>query len=190
MGPPGLKGSTGIKGSKGNRVFNGIQGPKGECIVTLRISVSPESQYVFLNKPETFCCWVQGHLSKKITWRKLGSSFSYDSTADGVLHIKNVQRSHIGSYLCTVFTNYGVFRALAILGIKGEPFYCNFFVCLFCHPYKYDRFSTLSTICFLCTFLFNLVIAFLKLAVFNEIKICKIFSFGHSSSEVFRFYVL
>ena len=72
-----------------------------------------------------FFCWVQGHLSKKITWRKLGSSFSYDSTADGVLHIKNVQRSHIGSYLCTVFTNYGVFRALTILGIKGEPFYSN-----------------------------------------------------------------
>ena len=35
---------------------------------------------------------------------------------------------------------------------------------------------------------FSLIyIAFLKLAVLNEIKICKIFSFGHSSSEVFRF---
>ena len=121
MGPPGLKGSTGIKGSKGNRGFTGIQGPKGECVVPPRISVSPDSQYVFLNKPATFYCWVQGHLSKKITWRKLGGSFSHDSTADGVLHIKNVQRSHIGSYLCTVFTNYGVFRALTILGIKGEP---------------------------------------------------------------------
>ena len=125
MGPPGLKGSTGIKGSKGNRGFTGIQGPKGECVVPPRISVAPESQYVFLNKPATFYCWVQGHLSKKITWRKLGGSFSHDSTADGVLHIKNVQRSHIGSYLCTVFTNYGVFRALTILGIKGEPFYSN-----------------------------------------------------------------
>ena len=125
MGPPGLKGSTGIKGSKGNRGFTGIQGPKGECVVPPRISVSPDSQYVFLNKPATFYCWVQGHLSKKITWRKLGGSFSHDSTADGVLHIKNVQRSHIGSYLCTVFTNYGVFRALTILGIKGEPFYSN-----------------------------------------------------------------
>ena len=125
MGPPGLRGSTGIKGSKGNRGFTGIQGPKGECVVPPKISVSPESQYVFLNKPATFYCWVQGHLCKKISWRKLGSSFSYDSTADGVLHIKNVQRSHIGSYLCTVFTNYGVFRALTILGIKGEPFYSN-----------------------------------------------------------------
>ena len=75
MGPPGLKGSTGIKGSKGNRGFTGIQGPKGECVVPPRISVSPESQYVFLNKPATFYCWVQGHLSKKITWRKLGGSF-------------------------------------------------------------------------------------------------------------------
>ena len=39
--------------------------------------------------------------------------------------------------------------------------------------------------------LFSLIyIAFLKLAALNEIEICKIFSFGHSFSEVFRFYFL
>ena len=128
MGPPGLKGSTGIKGSKGNRGFTGIQGPKGECIVPPRISVSPESQYVFLNKPATFYCWVQGHLSKKITWRKLEGNLLRDiSTANGILHINKVQRSHTRSYLCTVFTSYGIFRAVSILGVKGKTLYSSFF---------------------------------------------------------------
>ena len=132
MGPPGDKGSVGFKGNKGNRGFTGIQGPKGECVVPPKIFVSPESQYVFLNKPATFYCWVQGHLPKKITWRKLeGNSHRDISTTNGLLHINNVQRSHNGSYLCTVFTNYGIFRAVAILGIKGTARHNSFFLLLF-----------------------------------------------------------
>ena len=140
MGPPGLRGSTGIKGSKGNRGFTGIQGPKGECVVPPKISVSPGSQYVFLNKPATFYCWVQGHLSQKITWRKLeGNSHREISTTNGILHINNVQRSHTGSYLCTVVTSYGTFRAVTILGVKGKTLYSSivlFFFLSFCsHAY-------------------------------------------------------
>ena len=123
MGPPGFKGSTGIKGSRGNRGFTGIQGPKGECVVPPKIVVFPESQYVFANKSATFYCWVQGHVSKKITWRKLGGNLHRGiNTENGVLHISNAHRSHTGSYLCTVFTSYGIFRAVTILGIKGETF--------------------------------------------------------------------
>ena len=120
MGPPGEEGSIGLKGNKGNRGFTGIQGPKGECSVPPKIFVSPESQYVFVNKPATFYCWVQGHMSKKITWSKLGSTLSHNSATDGVLHISNVQRSHAGSYLCTVLTNYGIIRLVATLGVKGK----------------------------------------------------------------------
>ena len=122
MGPPGEKGSTGLKGNKGNRGFTGIQGPKGECVVPPKIFVSPESQYVFLNKPATFYCWVQGQSFKKITWLKLEGNLLRDiySTTNGILHLNNVQRSNTGSYLCTVVTSYGIFRAVAILGIKGK----------------------------------------------------------------------
>ena len=66
MGPPGSKGSTGIKGSRGIRGFTGIQGPKGVCVVSPKIFVFPESQYVIVNKPATFYCWVQGHLSSEV----------------------------------------------------------------------------------------------------------------------------
>ena len=122
MGPPGKKGSIGFKGNKGNRSFTGIQGPKGECVVPPKIFVSPETQYVFLNKSATFYCWVQGQsFNKKITWRKLEGNVLRDiSTTDGILHISYVQRSHTGSYLCTVVTSYGIFRAVTILGIKGK----------------------------------------------------------------------
>ena len=121
MGPPGQKGSTGLQGNKGNRGFTGIQGPKGECVVPPKIFLSPESQYVFLNKPATFYCWVQGQSFKKITWLKLDGNLLRDiSTTNGILHLNNVQRSHTGSYLCTVVTSYGIFRAVAILGIKGK----------------------------------------------------------------------
>ena len=121
MGPPGEKGSVGFPGNKGNRGVTGIQGPKGECVVPPKIFVSPESQYLFLNKPATFYCWVQGQSFKKITWRKLEGNLLRDiSTTDGILHINNVQRSHAGSYLCTVVTSYGMFRAVTTLGIKGK----------------------------------------------------------------------
>ena len=132
MSPPGEKGSIGLKGNKGNGGFTGIQGPKGECVVPPKVFVSPESQYVFLNKRATFYCWIQGQSFKKITWRKLeGNVLREVSTTNGLLHINNVQRSHIGSYLCTVFTNYGVFRAVAILGIKGTARHNSFLLLLF-----------------------------------------------------------
>ena len=137
MGPPGEKGSDGFPGFKGNRGFTGIQGPKGECVVPPKISVSPESQYVFLNKSATFYCWVQGQSFKKITWRKLEGTLLRDiSTTNGILHINKVQRSHPGSYLCTVITSYGIFRAVAILGIKGtarhnQLFSFFFLLCFF-----------------------------------------------------------
>lgn len=132
MGPTGFKGSTGLKGNKGNRGSTGIQGPKGECVVPPKILVFPESQYVFVNKSATFYCWVQGHVSKKITWRKLGGNLHRGITAEnGVLYITNAQRPHTGSYLCTVFTSYGIFRAVTILGIKGEIFCIIFTFLLF-----------------------------------------------------------
>ena len=121
IGQPGLAGLNGLKGTKGHRGYTGIQGQKGECVVPPKIFVSPESQYVFLNKPATFYCWVQGQSFKKITWRKLEGNVLRDiSTTDGILHINNVQRSHPGSYLCTVVTGYGIFRAVTTLGIKGK----------------------------------------------------------------------
>ena len=129
MGSQGEKGSVGFKGNKGNRGFTGIQGPKGECVVPPKIFVSPESQYVFLNKSATFYCWFQGKSSTKITWSKLeGNLLREVRTTNGLLHINNVQRSHTGSYLCTVFTTYGVFRAVAILGIKGKARHDSFFI--------------------------------------------------------------
>jgi len=122
MGRPGHKGSIGLKGSKGNRGFTGIQGPKGECTVSPKIFVFPESQYVFVNKSATFYCWVQGQTSSKTTWRKLGGSLHNNMVIeDGVLHISNAQRSNVGSYLCTVFTGYGIFRAVITLGVKESP---------------------------------------------------------------------
>ena len=50
---------------------------------------------------------------------------------NGVLYITNAQRPHTGSYLCTVFTSYGIFRAVTILGIKGEIFCIIFTFLLF-----------------------------------------------------------
>ena len=131
MGSPGEKGAIGFKGNKGNRGFTGIQGPKGECAVPPKIFISPESQYVFLNMSATFYCWVQGQsFNKKITWRKLEGNLLRDiSTTNGILHISNVQRSHSGSYLCTVVTSYGIFRAATILGIKGKTLLLPWLYC-------------------------------------------------------------
>ncbi|CAH3143474.1 unnamed protein product [Pocillopora meandrina] len=89
------------KGSKG---LVGIQGPKGECVVPLKIRVYPVSQEVFVHEPVIFYCWVQGHLSSKITWRKLGGTLSDATVEDGALRISSVQRSHAGSYMCTGHT--------------------------------------------------------------------------------------
>ena len=87
IGPPGEKGSFGFKGNKGNRGITGIQGPKGECSVVPKISVFPESQYVFVNRSATFYCWVQGQSVDKITWRKLENDSLRDiRTTNGILY--------------------------------------------------------------------------------------------------------
>ena len=122
-GRQGQQGSIGLKGSKGSRGLVGIQGPKGECVVPLKISVYPVSQEVFADEPVTFYCWVQGHLSSKITWRKLGGTLYNATVEDGALRISSVQRSHAGSYMCTAHTGLGMFQIISRLRIKGRVFY-------------------------------------------------------------------
>ena len=122
-GRQGQQGSIGLKGSKGSRGLVGIQGPKGECVVPLKISAYPVSQEVFVDEPGIFYCWVQGHLSSKITWRKLGGTLSNATVEDGALRISNVQRSHAGSFMCTAHTGSGMFRIISMLHIKGRVFY-------------------------------------------------------------------
>ena len=122
-GRQGQQGSIGLKGSKGSRGLVGIQGPKGECVVPLKISVYPVSQEVFVDEPVIFYCWVQGHLSSKITWRKLGGTLSDATVGDGALRISSVQRSHAGSYMCTGHTGLGMFRIISRLHVKGRVFH-------------------------------------------------------------------
>ena len=120
MGRPGEKGSTGLKGNKGNRGYTGLQGPKGECIVDPKINIYPVSQEVFINTTTILYCWVDGQTSKQITWSKLGGTLLKDTTVkDGALHINNVQRSHVGSYMCTANTGYGILKAITNLYLKG-----------------------------------------------------------------------
>ena len=120
MGRPGIKGSIGLKGNKGNKGSIGVQGPKGECIFYPKISVFPVSLDVFINTTATFYCWVDGQTSKKITWSKLGGALLKDTAVEnGVLRINNVQRSHVGSYMCTANTGLGIFKAISRLQLKG-----------------------------------------------------------------------
>ena len=122
-GRQGQQGSIGFKGSKGSRGLVGIQGPKGECVVPLKISVYPVSQEVFVDEPVIFYCWVQGHLSSKITWSKLGGTLSDATVGDGALRISSVQRSHAGSYMCTGYTGLEMFRIISRLHVKGRVFH-------------------------------------------------------------------
>ena len=122
-GRQGQQGSIGLKGSKGSRGLVGIQGPKGQCVVPLKISVYPVSQEVFVDEPVILYCWVQGHLSYKITWRKLGGTLSDTTVEDGALRISSVQRSNSGSYMCTAHTGLGVFRIISRLHVKGRVFH-------------------------------------------------------------------
>ena len=120
MGRPGEKGSIGLKGHKGNKGSIGVKGPKGECIITQKINVSPVSQEVFVSEAATFYCWVSGQMSKRITWRKIGGSLLTDTTSqDGILHINSVQKSDVGSYMCTVYTGHGILKAIGRLQLKG-----------------------------------------------------------------------
>jgi len=122
VGRPGEKGSIGLKGNKGNRGYTGLQGPKGECVVDPKINIYPVSQEVFINTPAIFYCWVDGQTSRQITWSKLGGVLASDSSVKGgVLHISSVQKSHAGSYLCTIVTGYGTLRAIGTLGVKELP---------------------------------------------------------------------
>ena len=140
-GQPGDKGSIGLKGNRGSRGSTGIQGPKGECTVSPKISVFPVSQNVFVNNPATLYCWVQGQTSKTTTWQKLGGAFSNNAVINhGVLNIRKTQRSDAGSYLCTVFTGYGIFRAISTLGIRGTKF--NSYLCHQLFTYIISRFHT------------------------------------------------
>ena len=118
-GRKGQKGSIGLKGSKGSRGLVGIQGPKGECVVPLKISAYPVSQEVFVDEPVIFYGWVQGHLSSKITLRKLAGTLSDATTEDGALRISSIQRSHAGLYMCTAHTGLGMFRIISRLHVKG-----------------------------------------------------------------------
>lgn len=120
IGRPGIKGSTGLKGNKGNRGNMGLRGPKGHLVVSPKIHLFPLSQAVFVNKSAIFYCWVDGHSTTRTTWRKLGGALIDDVKNGDVLHIRNVKRSHAGSYLCSVFTGYGIFRAISTLAIKGR----------------------------------------------------------------------
>ena len=123
IGRPGEKGSIGLKGNKGNRGYTGLQGPKGQCVVDPKISIYPESQEVFINTPAIFYCWVDGQISEQITWSKLGGALLSDTTLkDGTLHINNVQRSHVGSYMCTANTGHGILKAIGSLRLKGITF--------------------------------------------------------------------
>ena len=82
----------------------------------------PVSQKVFVDEPVIFYCWVQGHLSSKITWRKLGGTLSNVAVKDGALRMSSVQRSHAGSYMCTAHTGLGMFRIISRLRVKGRIF--------------------------------------------------------------------
>jgi len=120
MGRPGQQGSIGLKGNKGNRGYTGLQGPKGECIVDPKISIYPVSQEVFINTLAIFYYCVDGQTSKQITWSKLGGTLLKGTTVkDGALHINNVQRSHVGSYMCTAHTGRGILKAISRLRLKG-----------------------------------------------------------------------
>ena len=123
MGEPGIQGSIGLKGQRGRKGSIGIQGTKGECVTLPRIVVFPESLGVFFNKQATFYCWVYGATSMKITWSKLGvrsTSFNATFAQGGVLHISNVTRSHVGSYMCTANTSYGILKTVSSLHLKGK----------------------------------------------------------------------
>jgi hypothetical protein len=155
MGLQGEKGSICLKGNKGNRGYIGLQGPKGECIVDPKISIYPVSQEVFINTTTTFYCWVDGQTSKQITWSKLGGALSYTTVKDGALHINNVQRSHVGSYICTAYTGHGIFKAISNLHLKGiYLFFCSVInLGLCCCKYVF----------FLFELFFLLITGFLKL---------------------------
>ena len=118
-GLQGIKGTIGLKGSNGIKGSIGIPGPKGHLVVAPKVHVFPKSQVILVNKPATFYCWVDGHMPTKTTWRKLGGSSVKGVVNGDTLHIDNVQKSHAGSYVCAVFTGYGVFKAASTLRIKG-----------------------------------------------------------------------
>ena len=126
-GRQGQKGSIGLKGNKGIRGLVGIQGPKGECVVSLKIRVYPISHKVFINETAIFFCWVQGQTSSKITWHKLGGTLSDATVENGALRINSVQKSHVGSYMCSANTGIRSLRGFSTLQVKGMNISASFF---------------------------------------------------------------
>ena len=126
-GRHGQKGSIGLKGNKGIRGLVGIQGPKGECVVPPKIIVYPVSQEVFINETAIFFCWVQGQKSSKITWRRFGGTLSDATVEDGALRINSVQRSHVGSYMCSANTGLRNLTGFSTLQVKGMDITPSFF---------------------------------------------------------------
>ncbi|RMX55767.1 hypothetical protein pdam_00020913 [Pocillopora damicornis] len=89
------------------------------------IIVYPVSHEVFINETAIFFCWVQSQTSSKITWRKLGGTLSDATVENGALRINSVQRSHVGSYMCTAHTGLGIFRIVGRLLVKEVPQFTN-----------------------------------------------------------------
>ena len=126
-GRQGQKGSIGLKGNTGDRGLVSIQGPTRECVVPPKISVYPASQEVFINETAIFFCWVQGQTSSKITWRRLGGTLSDATVEDGALRINSVQRSHVGSYMCSANTGLRNLTGFSTLQVKGMDITPSFF---------------------------------------------------------------
>ena len=126
-GRQGQKGSIGLKGNKGIRGLVGIQGPKGECVVSPKIRVNPVSHKVFINETAIFFCWVQGQTFSKITWHKLRGTLSDATVENGALRINSVQKSHVGSYMCSANTGLGSLRGFSTLQVKGMNISPSFF---------------------------------------------------------------
>ena len=66
-------------------------------------------------------------MSTKTTWRKLGDALAKGVVNGDTLHFDNVQKSHAGSYVCSVFTGYGFFKAASTLQIKGMEILNKYF---------------------------------------------------------------
>ncbi|XP_022791046.1 collagen alpha-1(XVI) chain-like [Stylophora pistillata] len=111
-GLQGRKGSIGSKGNKGNKGSVGIQGPKGECVVPMRISVYPVSQEVFAGETAIFYCWVQatGSPPPRIEWyRAQKQSVSIPvNQEDRCLLVNTDKENAEGDYICRATSRLGL----------------------------------------------------------------------------------
>ena len=80
----------------------------------------PMSLDVFINETALLNCWLDSQTSTEITWTKLGGALLNDiAVKDDVLRINSVQRSHVGTYICTAHTGFGILQAICRLQLKG-----------------------------------------------------------------------